>query len=140
MTSGRDRLYERVPGDRRGVANVIMNQFAGAGVDPDAVDPEELAKLVDARDRIPRAQFDEAISGRGPGLLGGALPRRDLDQRRRRARPGHRGDSRREPGQVDAYRGGKDGLLGFFVGQVMQATQGKANPKVVSERLREKLS
>jgi Asp-tRNA(Asn)/Glu-tRNA(Gln) amidotransferase B subunit len=41
--------------------------------------------------------------------------------------------------QVEAYRGGKDGLLGFFVGQVMKETGGKANPKVVSDRLREKL-
>jgi aspartyl-tRNA(Asn)/glutamyl-tRNA(Gln) amidotransferase subunit B len=43
------------------------------------------------------------------------------------------------PGQVEAYRGGKDGLLGFFVGQVMKETGGKANPKVVSDLLREKL-
>jgi aspartyl-tRNA(Asn)/glutamyl-tRNA(Gln) amidotransferase subunit B len=43
------------------------------------------------------------------------------------------------PGQVEAYRGGKDGLLGFFVGQVMKETGGKANPKVVNELLREKL-
>ena len=43
------------------------------------------------------------------------------------------------PGQVDAYRGGKEGLLGFFVGQVMKETGGKANPKVVSDLLREKL-
>ena len=43
------------------------------------------------------------------------------------------------PGQVDAYRGGKEGLLGFFVGQVMKETEGKANPRVVNERLREKL-
>jgi Asp-tRNA(Asn)/Glu-tRNA(Gln) amidotransferase B subunit len=42
--------------------------------------------------------------------------------------------------QVAAYRGGKEGLLGFFVGQVMKETGGKANPKVVNERLREKLS
>ena len=41
--------------------------------------------------------------------------------------------------QVEAFRGGKEGLLGFFVGQVMKETGGKANPKVVSERLREKL-
>ena len=44
------------------------------------------------------------------------------------------------PGQVEAYRGGKEGLLGFFVGQVMKETQGKANARVVNERLREKLS
>ena len=43
------------------------------------------------------------------------------------------------PGQVEAFRNGKEGLLGFFVGQVMKATQGQANPKVVNERVREKL-
>jgi Asp-tRNA(Asn)/Glu-tRNA(Gln) amidotransferase B subunit len=43
------------------------------------------------------------------------------------------------PGQVAAYQGGKEGLLGFFVGQVMKETNGKANPKVVNELLREKL-
>ena len=44
------------------------------------------------------------------------------------------------PGQVEAYRGGKEGLLGFFVGQVMKETQGNADARVVNERLREKLS
>jgi Asp-tRNA(Asn)/Glu-tRNA(Gln) amidotransferase B subunit len=44
------------------------------------------------------------------------------------------------PGQVAAYRGGKEGLLGFFVGQVMKETEGKADPKMVNELLREKLS
>ena len=44
------------------------------------------------------------------------------------------------PKEVDAYRGGKQALLGFFVGQVMKETQGKANPKVVNDRLREKLN
>jgi aspartyl-tRNA(Asn)/glutamyl-tRNA(Gln) amidotransferase subunit B len=43
------------------------------------------------------------------------------------------------PGQVAAYRGGKEGLLGFFVGQVMRETQGKADPRAVNELLREKL-
>jgi aspartyl-tRNA(Asn)/glutamyl-tRNA(Gln) amidotransferase subunit B len=43
------------------------------------------------------------------------------------------------PGQVEAYRGGKEGLLGFFVGRVMTETGGKANPKVVSDLLRERL-
>jgi Asp-tRNA(Asn)/Glu-tRNA(Gln) amidotransferase B subunit len=44
------------------------------------------------------------------------------------------------PGQVAAYKGGKEGLLGFFVGQVMKETQGKADPKVVNELLRKKLA
>ena len=43
------------------------------------------------------------------------------------------------PGQVEAYRGGKQGLLGFFVGQVMKETNGAANPRVVSDLLRSKL-
>jgi Asp-tRNA(Asn)/Glu-tRNA(Gln) amidotransferase B subunit len=44
------------------------------------------------------------------------------------------------PAQVEAYRNGKEGLLGFFVGQVMKETNGKANPRVVSELVRSKLS
>jgi aspartyl-tRNA(Asn)/glutamyl-tRNA(Gln) amidotransferase subunit B len=43
------------------------------------------------------------------------------------------------PKEVEAYRGGKHKLLTFFVGQVMKKCQGKANPKVVNELLREKL-
>ena len=44
------------------------------------------------------------------------------------------------PDKVDAYRGGKEKLLGFFVGQVMRATQGKANPQMVNTLLRQKLA
>jgi aspartyl-tRNA(Asn)/glutamyl-tRNA(Gln) amidotransferase subunit B len=43
------------------------------------------------------------------------------------------------PNQVEQYRGGMEKLLGFFVGQVMKATQGKANPQQVNELLRQKL-
>jgi aspartyl-tRNA(Asn)/glutamyl-tRNA(Gln) amidotransferase subunit B len=39
------------------------------------------------------------------------------------------------PAQVQAYRDGKDKLFGFFVGQTMKATQGKANPKLVNDLL-----
>jgi aspartyl-tRNA(Asn)/glutamyl-tRNA(Gln) amidotransferase subunit B len=44
------------------------------------------------------------------------------------------------PGEVERYRGGEEKLLGFFVGQVMKLTKGKANPKLVNELLRKKLS
>jgi aspartyl-tRNA(Asn)/glutamyl-tRNA(Gln) amidotransferase subunit B len=44
------------------------------------------------------------------------------------------------PDQVASYRGGKEALFGFFVGQVIKASRGKANPKIVNERLREKLN
>jgi aspartyl-tRNA(Asn)/glutamyl-tRNA(Gln) amidotransferase subunit B len=43
------------------------------------------------------------------------------------------------PDQVETYRGGKEGVLGFLVGQVMKETQGKADPKVVNRLLRERL-
>jgi aspartyl-tRNA(Asn)/glutamyl-tRNA(Gln) amidotransferase subunit B len=41
--------------------------------------------------------------------------------------------------KVAEYKGGKDKLFGFFVGQVMKATGGKANPGVVNEVLKKKL-
>ncbi len=44
------------------------------------------------------------------------------------------------PGDVAEYRAGKTKLLGFFMGQVMRATQGKANPKMVNELLQKKLA
>jgi aspartyl-tRNA(Asn)/glutamyl-tRNA(Gln) amidotransferase subunit B len=41
--------------------------------------------------------------------------------------------------KVAEYKGGKEALFGFFVGQTMKAMQGKANPQVVNELLRKKL-
>ncbi|MGH1376573.1 MAG: Asp-tRNA(Asn)/Glu-tRNA(Gln) amidotransferase subunit GatB [Alphaproteobacteria bacterium] len=43
------------------------------------------------------------------------------------------------PDNVEKYRGGKDKLFGFFVGQVMKKSQGKANPGIVNKLLKEKL-
>ena len=43
-------------------------------------------------------------------------------------------------GQVEQYRSGKEKVFGFFVGQVMKASQGKANPAQVNELLKKKLS
>jgi aspartyl-tRNA(Asn)/glutamyl-tRNA(Gln) amidotransferase subunit B len=42
-------------------------------------------------------------------------------------------------GQVEEYRGGKEKVFGFFVGQVMRASKGKANPAVVNDLLLAKL-
>ena len=140
VTSGRDQLYEQVPGERRAVANVLMNQWAATGVDPAAVNADELGKLIEARDRIPRAAFTEALEASGePGF-----------EAERYLGDGQIGDTAdleplveqvlaANPSQVEDYRGGKEGLLGFFVGQVMKETGGRANPKLVNELLREKL-
>jgi aspartyl-tRNA(Asn)/glutamyl-tRNA(Gln) amidotransferase subunit B len=47
---------------------------------------------------------------------------------------------KKNPGQLADYRSGKDKLFGFFVGQVMKATGGKANPAQLNELLRKKLA
>jgi aspartyl-tRNA(Asn)/glutamyl-tRNA(Gln) amidotransferase subunit B len=44
------------------------------------------------------------------------------------------------PGQLADYRGGKEKLFGFFVGQAMKATQGKANPQLVNDLLKKMLA
>jgi aspartyl-tRNA(Asn)/glutamyl-tRNA(Gln) amidotransferase subunit B len=141
VTSGRDRLYARVPGDeRRAIANVLMNQFAAAGVDPDAVDAAELGKLIDARSRIPRDKFTEALAASGdPGFSAERYLGDGLVADTAELEPIVERILAANPGQVEAYRGGKEGLLGFFVGQVMKETQGKADPRVVNELVREKL-
>jgi aspartyl-tRNA(Asn)/glutamyl-tRNA(Gln) amidotransferase subunit B len=140
VTSGRDRLFEQVTGDRREVANVLMNQFAASGVDPAAVNAEELAKLIEVRDRIPRRAFTEALAASGDkgfsaeSYLGdGQITEAgDLEPLVDQILAAN-------PQQVESYRAGKEGLLGFFVGQVMKETEGRANPKLVNELLREKL-
>jgi Asp-tRNA(Asn)/Glu-tRNA(Gln) amidotransferase B subunit len=140
VTSGRDELYSRIPGDRTGVANVVMNELAALGLDPVAVDGAELGKVIERRGEIPRAAFSEALAASAsPGfsaeryLAEAAIADAgELDPVIDRILSEHEQ-------QVAAYRGGKEGLLGFFVGQVMKETAGKANPKVVNDRLREKL-
>ncbi len=136
-------LFERAVAagaDAKATANVLQNQFAGAGVDPADVDAVELAKLVEGRDSIPRATFAEALAASGGEgfsadryLADAAITdEAELDPIIDRILEAN-------AGQVEQYRGGKEGLLGFFVGQVMKETSGKANPKVVSERVKEKL-
>ena len=43
------------------------------------------------------------------------------------------------PKMVEEYLGGKDKLLGFFVGQAMKKSKGKANPKILNDILKQKL-
>ncbi len=86
----------------------------------------ELAKLVDARDRIPRAAFDEAISKLGePGFSADPYLAQEAVSDTGELEPIVDRILEENPGQVAAYRGGKEGLLGFFVGQVMKETQGQ---------------
>ena len=79
VTGGLDGLYAatvEAGADRMAASNVIANNLVGAGVDPATVDAVELAKLVTARDRIPRAAFDAAIGRSGdPGFSRRSVPR-----------------------------------------------------------------
>jgi aspartyl-tRNA(Asn)/glutamyl-tRNA(Gln) amidotransferase subunit B len=143
VTGGLDRLWAAVVdagADPKEAANVLANAFVATEVDPARVDPGELAKLVNARPEIPRAAFDDALAHSGdegfsadPHLAQKAVSDvSELDPIIDRILAAN-------AAQADSYRGGKEGVLGFFVGQVLKESGGKADPRVVSERLREKL-
>jgi aspartyl-tRNA(Asn)/glutamyl-tRNA(Gln) amidotransferase subunit B len=144
VTGGLDRLWSDVVAagaDAKEAANVLSNQFVAAGISPGAVDAGELAKLVSARSEIPRAAFDEALAKAGDAGFSAApyLEQKVL------ADAGELDpiiDKIIEANQRQAeeFRNGKEGLLGFFVGQVMKETGGKADPRVVNDRVRTKLT
>ncbi|MEZ5099753.1 MAG: Asp-tRNA(Asn)/Glu-tRNA(Gln) amidotransferase subunit GatB [Thermoleophilia bacterium] len=123
-------------------ANVVTNQVLAAGVDPAAILPnaDEVKRVIEARDSIPRTAFEAAIAASGePGfdasryLAEAAVS--DADE----LGPVVDAVIAAHPKEVETFRSGKEGLLGFFVGQVMKQTGGKANAKVVSELVRERL-
>jgi aspartyl-tRNA(Asn)/glutamyl-tRNA(Gln) amidotransferase subunit B len=137
-------LYEQVAldgVDTKAASNVLMNDFVATGVDPAAVNGAELAKLISARPTLPRETFTRALSEsadpefRAETYLGDTLvaDTAELEPLVERILADN-------PGQVATYKGGKQGVLGFFVGLVMKETGGKADPKVVNELLRSKLS
>ncbi len=144
VTGGLDGLWERTVAagaEPVAAANVIANQLVGAGVDPAAVNPGELAKLVEARERIPRKAFDEAISHTGDArFTADPYLAREAVSDTASLEPVVDAILAANPAQVEQYRGGKDGLLGFFVGQVMKETKGAADARVVNELVRAKLA
>jgi aspartyl-tRNA(Asn)/glutamyl-tRNA(Gln) amidotransferase subunit B len=97
-----------------------------------------LARIVEAN--VTREALDEAFAAAAEGPI-------DLDEYLSRTALGDEDALApvidaviaANPEQAETYRGGKEGVLGFFVGQVMRETQGKADPKVVNQLLREKL-
>jgi aspartyl-tRNA(Asn)/glutamyl-tRNA(Gln) amidotransferase subunit B len=143
VTGGLDRLWDETVAagaDAVAAANVIANNLVGADVDPAAVPSAELARLVEARERIPRAAFDEALSKLAdPGFSADPYLAQKAVSDAGELGPIVDRILAENPDQVAAFRGGKEGLLGFFVGQVMKETQGKANARVVSDLVREKL-
>src|SRR5205814_6905336 len=127
--------------DPKEAANVLANQFVATGVSAESASAEELAKLVGARAEIPRAAFDEALAKVGDeGFIAEPYLAQTTVSDVAELDPVIDRIIAANPGQAEQYRGGKQGLLGFFVGQVMKETGGKADPRAVNERVREKLS
>ena len=145
--------YERAASasNARGASNWLKSELlreldaAGLGADASPVSPEELGALV-------RAIEEGKISGKqGKDVLlemfktGKGADR--VIEELGLAQVSDAGEIEKivadvlsaNPQQLEAYRAGKGALFGFFVGQVMKSSQGKANPKVVNELLKEKL-
>ena len=101
---------------------------------------KERTKLIEARDSIPRQAFTDALAASGDPAFsadaylgdGQITDTSELEQLVDQVLAAN-------PQQVEDFRGGKQGLLGFFVGQVMKETEGRARPKLVNDLLREKL-
>jgi aspartyl-tRNA(Asn)/glutamyl-tRNA(Gln) amidotransferase subunit B len=119
-------------------ASASMNELSSANVSLE--NAEQLAKVFNVKSEIPRESLTAAIeASQEPGFTAEAYIAERAVSDTSELEPVIDAILSANPGQVAAYQGGKEGLLGFFVGQVMKETNGKANPKVVNELLREKL-
>jgi aspartyl-tRNA(Asn)/glutamyl-tRNA(Gln) amidotransferase subunit B len=124
--------------DWQTAANVSMNQLAA--IEPLPENAPALVAIIKERDAIPRERLTASFTESATALLDAdvVLAERvvadtsELEPLVDRILADN-------PDQVASYRGGKQGLLGFFVGQVMKETQGKADPKVVNQLVRDKL-
>jgi aspartyl-tRNA(Asn)/glutamyl-tRNA(Gln) amidotransferase subunit B len=146
-------FYERAAASSsaRGAANWLKGELlreldaAGIAADASPVSPEELGALVRAVDggRISGKQGKDVLvemfrSGKGALAV---IAEQGLAQLSDAAEIEKIVTDvlASNPRQLEQYRAGKEALFGFFVGQVMKASKGKANPKVVNELLRAKL-
>ncbi len=157
LCSSRDLAdyFERVAavhGDAKTAANWVMgsvlrrlNRDDAPPIADAPVPPDRLADLLalvrggTISNNIAKDVFDEMWdTGKPPGVV---VAEKGLEQITDTAALEARVDEilAAHPAEVAAYRGGKKKLMGFFVGQVMRATRGKANPKLVNELLRDRL-
>lgn len=157
LTSSRDlaEFFEEMLGyysDAKTVSNLLMGELLGymnasgkelGDVSMSAVDVADLLKMIDSGQvskNIGKEVFAEMCqSGKSAARI---VEEKGLTQI---SDTGELEDMieaiiAANPKQVEQFRGGKEQVLGFFVGQVMKQTQGRANPQVVNELLRNKLS
>src|SRR5215212_567127 len=119
-------------------ANVAMNQLAA--IDPLPENGAALVEVIRHRNDIPRERLTASFAESATAVLDvDAILADKVVADTSELEPLVDRILEASPGQVAAYRGGKQGLLGYFVGQVMKETQGKADPKAVNELLRTKL-
>jgi aspartyl-tRNA(Asn)/glutamyl-tRNA(Gln) amidotransferase subunit B len=119
-------------------ANVAMNQLAA--IDPLPENGPALVEIIKRRETIPRETLTASFADSAAGPLdASAVLAQTVVADTSELEPLVDRILADNPGQVAAYQGGKQGLLGFFVGEVMKETQGKADPKVVNELLKGKL-
>jgi aspartyl-tRNA(Asn)/glutamyl-tRNA(Gln) amidotransferase subunit B len=146
-----ENVVARLGGEPKLAANWVMGELSGAlnrdnlDVTQSHVDAQGLAELLTriidqtisgkiAKDVFEamwtdRKPADEIIDARGlRQITDTSAIERAIDE-----------VMAKNPQQLADYRSGKDKLFGFFVGQVMKATQGKANPAQLNELLRKKL-
>jgi aspartyl-tRNA(Asn)/glutamyl-tRNA(Gln) amidotransferase subunit B len=138
VTTDRDLVYAGLVVEGvlpREAFNFAMNQPV-----PPGANLAELAKVAKAAKDLTREALDAAVAASaGDGFTAGEYLAQTAVSDTSELEPLVDAVLAANPGQVEQYKGGKEGLLGFFVGQVMKETGGKANPKVVSDLLREKL-
>ncbi len=138
-------------GDPRGAANWVMGDLMaalkaeGKTIGESPVAPEQLGELVGLIDRgeisgkLAKEIFPKMwAAGESPGAI---IEREGLKQISDAGALGVVIDQvlAANPSQVEQFKGGKTGVLGFLVGQVMKATRGQANPQAVNDLLKEKL-
>jgi aspartyl-tRNA(Asn)/glutamyl-tRNA(Gln) amidotransferase subunit B len=142
VTTERDALYAALVADgveARLAANWVMNEFAATGADPADVNVAEMATVLKAPNLTRSALVDATAASTKDGFSAAAYTAQTAVSDESELEPVIDSVIAANPGQVETYRGGKEGVLGYLVGQVMKETQGKADPKVVNRLLREKL-
>jgi aspartyl-tRNA(Asn)/glutamyl-tRNA(Gln) amidotransferase subunit B len=147
-------FFERVAQGRdpKAAANWVMGDLFGAlnrlgvGIEASPASAEQLCALIDLiadgtiSGRLAKEVFAEMVaSGADPAAI---IETKGLRQVTDEGAIAAAVDQvlAAQAEKVAEYRAGRDRLYGFFVGQVMRATQGKANPALVNELLKKKLS
>jgi len=123
--------------DWHDAANLAMNQLAN--VEPLSENYPVLVEIHKRRAEIPRDVYTTSFSSSNAVLNRDVILAQKAITGADELEPLVDRILADNPAQVESYRGGKQGLLGFFVGQVMKETHGKADPKAVNQLLREKL-